>query len=107
VQVTTASRRGAGSRRESRGSTSTRRRRPTPPADPTAWTFEGDSSKSRFKIQAPLTLPAGSKFHITCCFKSPRFQTGPGAAATTVLIGGGVPETNVGEGVKARIEDGR
>ena len=60
------------------------------------WTFEGESSKARFSIQAPESLAVGSKFHIVCCYKSPRFQTGPACGPTTVIVGGGVPETNVG-----------
>jgi hypothetical protein len=68
----------------------------TPPADPLLWTFEGESSKSRFTIAAPPETPVGTKIWYTFCFKSPRFQTGPACAGVAVIIGGGVPETNVG-----------
>jgi hypothetical protein len=68
----------------------------TPPADPAQWTYEGESSRSRFKISAPADLAAGSKIFYTFCFKSPRFQTGPACAGVPVVVGGGVPETTVG-----------
>jgi hypothetical protein len=66
------------------------------PTDPAEWTYEGESSRSRFQIAAPPTLPAGSKVWYTFCFKSPRFQTGPACAGVAIIVGGGVPETIVG-----------
>jgi hypothetical protein len=68
----------------------------TPPADPLLWTYEGESSKSRFKIAAPPETPVGTKIFYTFCFKNPRFQVGPACAGVPVVVGGGVPETNVG-----------
>ena len=70
---------------------------PSAPTDPLLWDYEGESSKARFKIEAPAaTVPAGSKVWYTFCFKSPRFQTGPACAGVAVIVGGGVPETTVG-----------
>jgi hypothetical protein len=68
----------------------------TPPTDPLLWTYEGEVSRSRFKISAPPETPVGTKIFYAFCFKSPRFQVGPACAGVPVVIGGGVPETNVG-----------
>lgn len=68
----------------------------TPPSDPLLWTYEGESSRSRFKIAAAPETPVGTKIFYTFCFKSPRFQTGPACAGVPVIVGGGVPETMVG-----------
>jgi hypothetical protein len=68
----------------------------SPPSDPLLWTFEGESSRSRFKIAAPPETPVGTKIFYAFCFKSPRFQVGPACAGVPVIIGGGVPETMIG-----------
>jgi hypothetical protein len=68
----------------------------TAPSDPSLWVYEGESSRGRFKIEAPAELAAGTKIFYAFCFKSPRFQTGPACAGVPVVVGGGVPEANVG-----------
>ena len=60
------------------------------------WTYEGESSRSRIRIAADPSLPIGTKIWYTFCFKNPRFQVGPACAGIAVVVGGGVPETNVG-----------
>jgi hypothetical protein len=67
-----------------------------PPTDPLLWVYEGESSRSRFKLVAAPETPVGTKIFYTFCFKSPRFQVGPACGGVPVVVGGGVPETMIG-----------
>jgi hypothetical protein len=68
----------------------------TAPSDPALWTYEGESSRSRFKVALNPELAKGTQVFLTFSYKSPRFQTGPACAGVPVIVGGGVPETVVG-----------
>jgi hypothetical protein len=60
------------------------------PADPAAWKGEGITTRTRFQIVFPATVPAGAQVWITAQWYNSKAQTGPAAVPiTTYLQGGG------------------
>ncbi len=60
------------------------------PSDPTAWNFEGSTTKSKFNILFPSSVAGGTQVWLRAAWINPRQQTGPTSVPiTTTLQGGG------------------
>lgn len=60
-----------------------------PPDDPRAWTFHGQTTRTRMKLQFDWKIPAGETVWISACWINPRLEPGPmsKAIAAQVLSG--------------------
>ena len=61
-----------------------------PPADVSAWKFEGSTSRTIFDVEFPPTVPAGAQVWLCCFWYSPRAQSGPACMPVCAYIAGGV-----------------
>lgn len=62
----------------------------TAPADPAVWTFQGNTTRTRFDVSFPADVPAGAKVWITAFWFNRRMQSGPGTppVSTNLQYGG-------------------
>lgn len=62
-----------------------------PPADLTAWKFEGSTTKTEIDVVMPATVPSGSKVWFTAFWFNRRSQSGPACTPMSAHVGfGGV-----------------
>ena len=61
-----------------------------PPADISAWTFEGSTTRTSFDVEFPATVAAGSQVWLTAFWFNPRSQSGPACTPVSAYIAGGV-----------------
>jgi hypothetical protein len=59
------------------------------PADPTAWNFEGSSTKAKFDVVFPTSLADGSQVWLCAAWINNRQQSGPVSMPITANIAGG------------------
>ena len=59
---------------------------PTPPADLSGWTFQGNSGKLEAEINFASSLAPGTMVWFTSFFFNPRKQSGPAGEPTSALI---------------------
>ncbi len=59
------------------------------PSDPAAWTFHGSTTKAKFDIVFPSTLPAGTQVWIRAAWINAKQQAGPMSAPITANLPGG------------------
>jgi hypothetical protein len=62
---------------------------PTPPADLSAWVFQGNISKPAMDVQFAATLPPGTVVWLTAFFYNPRGQSGTGCTPVSAILAGG------------------
>lgn len=60
-----------------------------PPADASAWKFEGFKTRAVNTVQFPADLAPGSVVWFTAFWQNPRGETGPGCAPLSAIIAGG------------------
>lgn len=60
-----------------------------PPADLSAWTSEGNTSRTALDITFPTSVAPGAKIWITARWFGPRFQNGPAATPVMTNLPGG------------------
>ena len=60
-----------------------------PPADISAWKFEGNTSKTAVQVQFPNTTAAGATVWLTAFWFNPRKQSGPACAPVSTNVQGG------------------
>ena len=61
------------------------------PSDPTAWNFEGSTTKPKFDIVFPNTVAGGTQVWVCAAWSNAKQQTGPvSVPITTNLQGGGM-----------------
>lgn len=63
---------------------------PVPPTDPSAFRFEGNTSKSVIDVVFPLTLAPGTRVWITAFWFNGKMESGPSCAPIGVYLQGGV-----------------
>jgi hypothetical protein len=61
-----------------------------PPADISAWKFEGSTTRTMFDVEFAPTVPAGSCVWLTAFWYSPRAMSGPACTPISSYIAGGV-----------------
>jgi hypothetical protein len=61
----------------------------TPPADMTAWNFEGNTSKTVVDVLFPSTVAGGSAVWLTAFWYNGKGQSGPACAPVTTYLAGG------------------
>jgi len=62
----------------------------TPPADISAWKFEGSTTRTSFVMEFAPTVPAGSQVWLTAFWFNPRSESGPACMPISAFIAGGV-----------------
>ena len=60
------------------------------PADISAWTFEGASTRTNFDVTFGPAVPAGAQVWLTAFWYNPRAQSGPACEPVCAYIAGGV-----------------
>lgn len=60
------------------------------PADISAWTFEGSTTRTTFDVEFAPATPAGSQVWLTAFWFNPRSQAGPASTPISAYIAGGV-----------------
>ena len=60
-----------------------------PPADISAWTFEGNQSRTAFTINFPAGTAAGAKVWVTAFWFNAKLQRGPASAPASTNLPGG------------------
>ena len=60
------------------------------PEDITKWTYQGLSTKTTFRLDFPVTVPALTKVWLTAAWISPRGASGPLADPVSTYLGGGI-----------------
>jgi len=67
----------------------------TYPSDPAQWQFEGPTSRSKFSITLPDTVPGGSQVWVCAAWVNRRGESGPVSMPVSAYIqGGGVTAPN-------------
>ena len=61
----------------------------TPPADLSAWTFEGNTGRTSIDVTLPNTVPAGATVWFTAFWFNPRKQAGPNTTPISAHLPGG------------------
>jgi hypothetical protein len=64
-----------------------------PPADISAWVFQGSSSRTAFDVEFPPTVAAGAQVFLCAFWYSPRAQGGPACQPISAYLAGGVTGT--------------
>jgi hypothetical protein len=65
----------------------------TAPEDPSAYKFEGSTTRSVINVVFPLSVAEGAKVWITAFYFNPRSMSGPGCAPVSAYMqfGGDLP----------------
>lgn len=57
-----------------------------PPVDPADWKFEGNTTRTTYSIEFPITVAPGAKVWLTAFWFNPRQQSGPAATPIYTYI---------------------
>jgi hypothetical protein len=59
------------------------------PTDITQWVTIGESSRNKFEVELPASVPAGTTAYLVAYWKNPRLMSGPPSSPQSLVIGAG------------------